>query len=129
MVTGKLDSEAAAALPEVDPLAEADDADDLDADLALDADELDEARRPKHEDRHLRTRPRTADLHRAAGNRVIRRRRHGRRTCRPAAAWAGVRQPARLRPRVLRRPGATRRVPVAETQPEVAESLALPKTA
>lgn len=43
VVTGKLDvREAAAALPEVDPLAEDDDADDLDADLALDADELDE---------------------------------------------------------------------------------------
>ena len=44
MVTGKLDvREAAAALPEVDPLAEDDHADDLDADLTLDADELDEA--------------------------------------------------------------------------------------
>ena len=44
VVTGKLDvREAAAALPEVDPLAEDDDADDLDADLTLDADELDEA--------------------------------------------------------------------------------------
>jgi type I restriction enzyme S subunit len=44
VVTGKLDArDAAAALPEVDPLAEDDNADDLDADLALDADELDEA--------------------------------------------------------------------------------------
>lgn len=44
VVTGKLDvRDAAAALPEVDPLAEADDADDLDADLAPHADELDEA--------------------------------------------------------------------------------------
>jgi len=43
VVTGKLDvRDAAAALPEVDPLAEADDADDLDADPDLDADELDE---------------------------------------------------------------------------------------
>jgi len=43
VVTGKLDvRDAAAALPEVDPLAEADDADDLDADLDMDADELDE---------------------------------------------------------------------------------------
>jgi type I restriction enzyme, S subunit len=44
VVTGKLDvREAAAGLSEVDPLAEADDTDDLDADLALDVDELDEA--------------------------------------------------------------------------------------
>jgi len=44
VVTGKVDvREAAAALPEVDPLAEDDDADDLDADLTLDADELYEA--------------------------------------------------------------------------------------
>jgi type I restriction enzyme S subunit len=44
VVTGKLDVRAAAAaLPEVDPLAEADNADELDADLALDADESDEA--------------------------------------------------------------------------------------
>ena len=44
VVTGKLDvRDAAAALPEVDPLAEDDSADDLDAGLALDADELDEA--------------------------------------------------------------------------------------
>jgi type I restriction enzyme S subunit len=43
VVTGKLDvRDAAAALPEVDPLAEDDDADELDADLALDAAELDE---------------------------------------------------------------------------------------
>ena len=44
VVTGKLDvREAAAALPEVDPLAEDDNADDLDAELDIDADELDEA--------------------------------------------------------------------------------------
>jgi len=44
VVTGKLDvRDAAAALPEVDPLAEADDADDLDADPDLDTEELDEA--------------------------------------------------------------------------------------
>ena len=43
VVTGKLDvRDAAAALPEVDPLAEDEDADDLDADLAQDAAELDE---------------------------------------------------------------------------------------
>jgi len=43
VVTGKLDvRDAAAALPEVDPLAEAEEADDLDADHALGADELDE---------------------------------------------------------------------------------------
>ena len=43
VVTGKLDvRDAAAALPEVDPLAEADDVDDLDDDLDIDADELDE---------------------------------------------------------------------------------------
>jgi len=44
VVTGKLDvRDAAAALPEVDPLAEDDGADDLDADLDINADELDEA--------------------------------------------------------------------------------------
>ncbi len=44
VVTGKLDvREAVAALPEVDPLAETDDADELDADLDMDAGELDEA--------------------------------------------------------------------------------------
>jgi len=44
VVTGKLDvRDAAAALPEVDPLAEDDHVDDLDADLTLDADEPDEA--------------------------------------------------------------------------------------
>jgi len=44
VVTGKLDvRDAAAALPEVDPLAEDDHVDDLDADHALGADELDEA--------------------------------------------------------------------------------------
>jgi type I restriction enzyme S subunit len=43
VVTGKLDVRgAAAALPEVDPLAEDEDTDDLDADLAQDAAELDE---------------------------------------------------------------------------------------
>jgi len=43
VVTGKLDvRDAAAALPDVDPLAEDDGADDLDADLDMDADELDE---------------------------------------------------------------------------------------
>ena len=43
VVTGKLDvRDAAAALPEVDPLAEDEDADELDADLAQDAAELDE---------------------------------------------------------------------------------------
>ena len=44
VVTGKLDvREAAAALPEVDPLAEADNADDLNPDLDPDANNLDEA--------------------------------------------------------------------------------------
>ncbi len=44
VVTGELDVRyAAAALPEADPLAEDDDADDLDSNVALDADELDEA--------------------------------------------------------------------------------------
>ena len=43
VVSGKLDvRDAAAALPKVDPLAEDDSADDLDADLAQDAAELDE---------------------------------------------------------------------------------------
>ena len=44
VVTGKLDvRDAAAALPEVDPLAEDENADDLDADPDLDTEELDEA--------------------------------------------------------------------------------------